>query len=76
MFVTTFSVTEAALVRTYAVPYKAQGAFRGKLGNLQKQGLFGAKNMPGRGKALRGRAQPLADDDRRRKHAERQWRER
>ena len=55
MFETTFSVTEAALVRTYGVPHKAQGAFRGKLGNLQKQGLFGAKNMPGRGKALRYR---------------------
>lgn len=53
MFETTFSVTEAALVRTYGVPHKAEGAFRGKLGNLQKQGLFGAKNMPGRGKALR-----------------------
>ena len=53
MFETTFGVIEAALVRTYGVPHKAQGAFRGKLGNLQKQGLFGPKNMPGRGKALR-----------------------
>ena len=53
MFETTFGVIEAALVRTYGVPDKAQGAFRGKLGNLQKQGLFGAKNMPGRGRALR-----------------------
>ena len=53
MFETTFSVIEAALLRTYAIPRKAQSAFRGRLGNLQKHGLFGAKNMPGRGKALR-----------------------
>jgi hypothetical protein len=51
--ITTFGVIEAALLRTYSVPRKAQGAFRGRLGNLQKHGLFGAKNMPGRGKALR-----------------------
>ena len=53
MFETSYSHVEAALARAYAVPDKAVGAFRGRLGNLQKQGLFGARNMPGRGAALR-----------------------
>jgi hypothetical protein len=53
MFETTYGHVEAALMRAYGIPDKAVGAFRGRLGNLQKQGLLGAKNMPGRGAALR-----------------------
>jgi hypothetical protein len=53
LFETSYSHVEAALVQTYGVPVKAVGAFRGRLGNLQKLGLFGPKNMPGRGAALR-----------------------
>jgi hypothetical protein len=49
---TSYRHVEAALLRAYAVPDKAVGAFRGRLGNLQKLGLFGPKNMPGRGAAL------------------------
>ena len=47
-----FGSVEAALVQSYRIPKAARGAFRGKLGALQKQGLFGAKNMPGKGIAL------------------------
>ena len=53
MFETSYGHVEAALVRAYGVADKAVGAFRGRLGNLQKQGLLGPKNMPGRGAALR-----------------------
>ena len=53
MFVTGYGHVEAALVRAYDIPDKAVGAFRGRLGNLQKRGLLGSKNMPGRGAALR-----------------------
>lgn len=52
MFQTNYSHVEAALVQAYSVPDKAVGAFRGQLGNMQKLGLFGPKNMPGRGAAL------------------------
>jgi hypothetical protein len=52
MFETSYSHVEAALVQAYGVPDKAVGAFRGRLGNLQKLGLFGKKNMPGRGSVL------------------------
>src|SRR5262245_48421471 len=52
MFETTYGVVEGALVQTYGVPSRSVGAFRGRLGNLQKQGLFGAANMPGRGAPL------------------------
>jgi hypothetical protein len=48
-----FGTVEAALVQTYRIPAKAVGAFRSRLGALQKQGLFGARNMPGKGVALR-----------------------
>jgi hypothetical protein len=48
-----YGAVEAALVQSYRIPSKAVGAFRGRLGALQKQGLFGAKNMPGKGRALR-----------------------
>jgi hypothetical protein len=41
-----------ALAQTYGVPKKALGAFRARLGSMQKQGVFGTKNMPGKGKAL------------------------
>ena len=53
MFETSYSHVEAALVQAYGVPDKAVGAFRGRLGNMQKLALFGPKNMPGRGAALR-----------------------
>lgn len=53
MFETSYGHVEAALVQVYGIPDKAVGAFRGRIGNLQKLGLFGAKNMPGRGAALR-----------------------
>jgi hypothetical protein len=52
MFETSYSVVERALVRTYDIPEKALGAFRGRLGNLQKHAIFGPRNMPGRGRAL------------------------
>jgi hypothetical protein len=55
MFECGFGAVEAALVQTYRIPAKAEGAFRGRLGALQKQKLFGAKNMPGKGVALRYR---------------------
>jgi len=50
-----YAAVERALVETHRIPRKAVGAFRGRLGALQKGGLFGAKNMPGKGKALRYR---------------------
>jgi hypothetical protein len=53
LFETSYSHVEAALTQAYGVPDKALSAFRGRLGNLQKLGLFGPKNMPGRGAALR-----------------------
>jgi hypothetical protein len=53
MFTTSYRHVEGALAVAYLVPEKAMGAFRGRLGSLQKQGLFGADNMPGRGAALR-----------------------
>jgi hypothetical protein len=40
------------LVQTYGVPATAIPTFRSRLGNLQKQGLLGRDNMPGRGQAL------------------------
>ena len=52
-FETSYGPVEAALVEAYGIPEKAVAAFRGRIGNLQKQGLFGAENMPGRGAALR-----------------------
>jgi hypothetical protein len=53
MFECGFGAVEAALVQAYRIPAKAQGAFRSRLGALQKQGLFGVKNQPGKGVALR-----------------------
>jgi hypothetical protein len=53
MFECGYGAVEAALVHTYRIPAKAEGAFRGRLGALQKQGLFGVRNMPGKGVALR-----------------------
>jgi hypothetical protein len=52
MFECGLGTVEAALVQTYRIPAKAVGAFRSRLGALQKQGLFGARNMPGKGVAL------------------------
>jgi hypothetical protein len=52
MFTTSYGHVESALVRTYDLPDKATAAFRGRLGGLQKQGLLGAENRPGRGVAL------------------------
>jgi len=53
MFECGYGAVEPALVRCYRVPGKAVAAFRGRLGALQKNELFGAKNMPGKGVALR-----------------------
>lgn len=39
-------------MRAYSVPAKELGAFRGRLGHLQKQGLLGSRNRPGKGQAL------------------------
>jgi hypothetical protein len=53
MFECGYGAVKAALMQAYRIPGKAEGAFHGRLGALQKQGLFGAENMPGRGVALR-----------------------
>src|SRR5262245_16646555 len=53
MFDCGLGATEAALVQTYRIPARAVGAFRSRLGALQKAGLFGAENRPGKGVALR-----------------------
>src|SRR5262249_38956543 len=53
MFECGYGAVEAALVQAYRIPAKAQGAFRARLGTLQKQELFGTRNMPGKGVALR-----------------------
>jgi hypothetical protein len=52
MFTTSFGTVERALLNAYGVPEKARGSFRGRMTNLQRQGLFGPQNMPGRGKTL------------------------
>jgi hypothetical protein len=52
MFTTSYRHVEGALVAAYGVPEKALGAFRGRLGSLQKQGILGKANMPGRGTPL------------------------
>ena len=59
MFEASYSVVEAGLVSAYNVPRKALGAFRGRLGHLQRRGLFGARHMPGRGVALTYRPDQL-----------------
>jgi hypothetical protein len=51
-FEASFGAVEAALVAAYAIAPKARGAFRGRITALQKQGLLGAANRPGRGHAL------------------------
>src|SRR6516165_10740143 len=51
-FKASFSVVLGGLVRAYNIPTKALGAFRGRLGHLQRRGLFGGRHMPGRGVAL------------------------
>jgi hypothetical protein len=53
MFGCGYGAVEAALVQTYRIPAKAVGAFRSRLGALQKAGLFGSKHRPGKGTALR-----------------------
>ena len=47
-----YGTVENALMSAYAIPEKARGAFRGRFGSLQKGGLFGAQNMPGKGRRL------------------------
>jgi hypothetical protein len=54
-----YSVVEGALIGTYNVPAKALGAFRGRLGHLQRRGLFGPRHRPGRGVALTYRPDQL-----------------
>jgi hypothetical protein len=51
MFECGYGAVEAALVRAYRIPGEAAGAFRGRLGALQKQGLLGVRT--GKGVALR-----------------------
>jgi hypothetical protein len=53
MFECGYGAVEAALMQAYHIPAKAAGAFRARIGTFQKQKLFGAKNMPGKGVALR-----------------------
>jgi hypothetical protein len=53
MFGCGYSAVEAALVQTYRIPAMAVGAFRSRLGALQKADLLGPKNRPGKGVALR-----------------------
>ena len=48
-----YGAIEKALVEAHHIPREALGAFRGRLGALQKQGLLGPKNRPGKGVALR-----------------------
>jgi hypothetical protein len=49
---TSYGVVEKALVEAYGIPADAIGAFRGRLGALQKAGLLGDENMPGKGMRL------------------------
>jgi hypothetical protein len=49
---TSFRHVEAALVRAYNVHPDDVGAFRARLTFLQKKGLLGPENRPGRGKAI------------------------
>lgn len=51
-FETSYSAVEAALAQAYRIPDTAMGAFRGRLGSLQKQGILGPRNRPGKGVAL------------------------
>jgi hypothetical protein len=53
MFETTYGPIEAALMTAHGISTKLQGAFRGRLAALQKRGLLGRENMPGKGRALR-----------------------
>jgi hypothetical protein len=54
-----YGAIEAALVVAYRIPKTALGAFRGRLGALQKGGLLGAQNMPGKGRTLTYRPDSL-----------------
>jgi hypothetical protein len=54
-----YSVVEGGLIAAYHVPEKALGAFRGRLGHLQRRGLFGPRKRPGRGVALTYRPDQL-----------------
>lgn len=54
-----YSLVEGALIGAYNVPAKALGAFRGRLGHLQRRGLFGPRHRPGRGVALTYRPDQL-----------------
>jgi hypothetical protein len=58
-FKASYSVVDGGLIAAYRVPEKALGAFRGRLGHLQRRGLFGARHRPGRGVALTYRADQL-----------------
>jgi hypothetical protein len=54
MFETTgYGAIETALVQSYNVPAKALGAFRARITAMQKDGLFGPENQPGKGRAVR-----------------------
>lgn len=51
-FTVPYKTVEAALVRMHNVPTNDVGAFRSRLGALQRGGLFGAENQPGKGRKL------------------------
>jgi hypothetical protein len=51
-YATSFGAVERALVRVFGVRKGDVKAFHGRLIALQKAGLLGSKNMPGKGRAL------------------------
>src|SRR5215471_14008716 len=50
-FSVSYGAAENAAIASYRIPKKGVGAFRGRVGSLQKGGLLG--RAPGKGKALR-----------------------
>jgi hypothetical protein len=51
-FTAPYKTIEAALVRMHDIALEDVGAFRSRLGALQKGGLLGAENQPGKGQKL------------------------
>jgi hypothetical protein len=52
MVTASFGSVERALIQAFEVPKDDVAAFHGRIIALQKAGLLGAKNMPGKGRAL------------------------
>jgi hypothetical protein len=52
MFTASFGSVLRALIQAFDVPKDDVAAFHGRIIALQKAGLLGAKNMPGKGRAL------------------------